>query len=379
MKKITLVALMLAAISSATAENKNTLRGAIYLPAKAYNAPQMWAEYSSEVTKRDLGFAKSINLNALRVWVSYDLWKKDKQLFKERLDDFLSIADGYGILVMPSLFDNCGVPGEEIKWSKDITVAMCSRVPVPPIFENPKKWGRPRAFVKWFMENYRNDKRILSIEIYNEPRFKKTMPLAEDLFKLAKGMKGTTPISIGTCTLEEIEHFIKLGNTDMVHVHCNFPKTEEEITEKIEGAMALAKKYNIDHVCLGEWQRLRPGGSGWGKEIAKDELYTNLSSLAPLVQKYEMSTFFWSLMVKPAYLTPQRVKGTVNGLFFEDGSVFSLEDARNIAGDPNLDLKERKDFPKWMIYPVDKAPKPQPKKGKGKKGKGKKKSTAQYD
>jgi len=378
-KKIVLSILVLAVGWSAAAKNRNILRGAIYIPARAYNAPQMWTEYSSEITRRDLGYAKKINLNALRIWVSYDLWKKDRRLFKKRFDDFLSIADSYGILVMPSLFDNCGDPSEKAKWSKDITVAVCSRVPTPDVFKNPAKWDRPRAFVRWFMENYRNDKRIFSIEIYNEPRFKSTMPLAEDLFKLAKEMQGSTMISVGTCNLDEVEHFIKLGNTDMVHIHCNFPKTVQEIRSKIEGAIALAKKYNIKHVCLGEWQRLRPGGSGWGKAISKDELYTNLSSLAHVVQDYEISSFFWSLMVKPAYLMPQRVKGTINGLFFEDGSVYSLEDARNIAGDPNLNLRERKDFPEWMIYPLDNRPRPQPGKGKGKMKKGKKQPAPQYD
>jgi hypothetical protein len=372
-------ALVLMAGMSTVAENKNTLRGAVYLPAKAYNAPQMWAEYSSEITRRDLGYAKQINVNALRVWVSYDLWLKSPAEFKTKLDDFLSIADSYGILVMPSLFDNCGVEDEDIKWSKDITVAMCSRVPPASVFEDESKWGKPREYIKWFMENYRNDNRILSIEVYNEPRAKSTMRLAENLFALANSMKGTTPLSIGTNNLEEVEHFIKLGCTDMVHVHCNFPKDEKEIVDKIEDALAMAKKYNIKHVCLGEWQRIRPAGSGWGNDpIPMDERYTDLSSLAPVVQRYEMSTFFWCLMVKPAYLTPQRVKGTINGLFFEDGSVYSLEDARNIAGDPNLDLKETKAFPAWMVYPVKDAKTAAPKKAK----KNKKKAPvdgAQYD
>lgn len=41
---------------------------------------------------------------------------------------------------------------------------------------------------------------------------------------------------------------------------------------------------------------------------------------------------FWCLMVKPAYLQTQRLNGTFNGLFQEDGSVYSREDYLAIAG-----------------------------------------------
>jgi hypothetical protein len=54
-----------------------------------------------------------------------------------------------------------------------------------------------------------------------------------------------------------------------------------------------------------------------------------------------MGSFFWSLMVKRAYLKGQRANGTVNGLFWPDGAVASLKDAQAIAEDPHLHLRER--------------------------------------
>jgi len=50
-------------------------------------------------------------------------------------------------------------------------------------------------------------------------------------------------------------------------------------------------------------------------------------------------------MVKKAYLPPQREKGTINGLFWPDGSVWSLKDARAIANDPKLELVEKQALP----------------------------------
>ena len=50
-------------------------------------------------------------------------------------------------------------------------------------------------------------------------------------------------------------------------------------------------------------------------------------------------------MIKRAYLPPQRAQGTVNGLFWEDGSVWSLRDARAIANDQLLRIPVRKVLP----------------------------------
>jgi hypothetical protein len=58
-----------------------------------------------------------------------------------------------------------------------------------------------------------------------------------------------------------------------------------------------------------------------------------------------MGAFFWSLMIKPAYLEGQRNGGTVNGLFWEDGAVWDLAGARIIANDSSLNLPERRRIP----------------------------------
>jgi hypothetical protein len=96
-------------------------------------------------------------------------------------------------------------------------------------------------------------------------------------------------------------------------------------------------------VWITEWQRLRPAGNGWNQhKLPQNELFPDFASLAPHVRKAEIGNYFWSLMVKPAYLTPQRNIGTINGLFYEDGSVYSLADARAIADNPNFMANEKK-------------------------------------
>ena len=73
-----------------------------------------------------------------------------------------------------------------------------------------------------------------------------------------------------------------------------------------------------------------------------------LATLAPTVYASGAGSFFWSLMVKPAYLMAQRPNGTFNGLFHEDGSVYSLEDYQAVAGqDKTRPVKAA--MPDWYV------------------------------
>lgn len=53
-------------------------------------------------------------------------------------------------------------------------------------------------------------------------------------------------------------------------------------------------------------------------------------------------------MLKPAYLASQRLIGTFNGIFYEDGAVYSLEDARAICGNDEFMAIEKKSLPDWV-------------------------------
>ncbi|HZI32556.1 MAG TPA: glycoside hydrolase, partial [Candidatus Binatia bacterium] len=218
----------------------------------------------------------------------------------------------------------------------------------------------PRDFVKWFMNHYRHDNRLLAIEVMNEPsepngpNSKPTMPFAKAMFKTAKSLQGSVALTIGSDSIEHAEEFIPLG-LDVIEFHDNFPRTPELFESAITNAIAVGKKNNLP-VWLTEWQRLRPGGSGWGKQaLPKEETLPNYASLASIVQKYPIGNFFWSLMIKRAYLRPQREKGTVNGLFWPDGAVWSLRDARAIANDPSLNLPEKPELPPGYLDYMRKA------------------------
>ena len=324
-----------------------SIRGAIYVPSNAYNAPQMWKRFSLAETRRDFGYAHEIHLNALRIWASYEYWKMAPAGFQKKFDQLLDSAHRSGIRILVSLFENDGVPPtQENMWTTDPRKAFAIQSPGKEVATGDRKgWEAPRSFVTWFMKRYGNDDRVLAIEVMNEPNNGNggkpgTVPFAQSMFTTAKSMQGTVPLTIGSARIPVAEQFIPLG-LNVIEFHDNFPSSPQELAAAIQSAMAAGKKAGLP-VWLTEWQRVRAGGSGWGKQnISAKEATSAYASLAPTVYAYPVGSFFWSLMVKRAYLKGQREKGTVNGLFWPDGSVTSVKDAQAISGDRTLHLREK--------------------------------------
>jgi hypothetical protein len=336
----------------------SSIHGAVYVPSNAYNAPQLWKNFSLEETKRDFGYAREIHVNAFRVWASYEFWKVEPAKFQAELDQMLAVAHDNGIRIMISLFENDGVPPtEENMWTTDPTKAFDIQSPGREIAAGDKSgWEAPRGFVQWFMKRYGSDDRVLAIEVMNEPNVGKnsqppTVPFAQSMFTTAKSMQGTVPLTLGSDRIEVAKLFIPLG-LDIIQFHLNFPHDNNALVTSIQSAMALGKETGLP-VWLTEWQRLRTSASGFGKEkIMAADRGPDYASMAGTIREYPIGSFFWCLMVKRAYLRGQRLNGTVNGLFWPDGSVASLKDAQAIANDPKLDLKETPIPPEYGMEAV---------------------------
>lgn len=325
------------------------INGTIYIPAKPYNAYQMWKEYEPEVIERDLEYARSIQINALRIWFSYEYWLEDRNGIEKAYEHFLKTAAEKGMLVLPSLFEKCGIePTEEAKNDKNPLTAVCISSPAKEIYENPERYADPAEYIKWFIDRYKNDARHLAIEVMNEPIGKMRIHFAREMLKAAKEQQGSLPLTIGCINIEDNVYFLDIG-IDILQHHMNFPKSKEWIEQRLRKVIEAGELLNKP-VWLTEWQRIRTISSGWGEEqLEGNEWQPDYAAYAEILKDYpEVGTFFWSLMIKAAYLPPQRKKATLNGVFHEDGSVWSLQDARAISGNANLQIHENKEWPEWL-------------------------------
>src|SRR5438445_7184875 len=88
------------------------LVGSNYIPATAINELEMWQADTFDPQRIDteLGWAESLGMNTMRVFLHDLMWKQDPAGFKRRLNTFLSICDKHGIKPMLVLFDSCWDP-----------------------------------------------------------------------------------------------------------------------------------------------------------------------------------------------------------------------------------------------------------------------------
>src|SRR5580698_8777722 len=73
---------------------KGWLRGCDFIPSTAINQLEMWqAEtFDTAAIDRELGYAQSIGLNCMRVFLHHVAWQVDPGGFKRRIDQYLQIA-----------------------------------------------------------------------------------------------------------------------------------------------------------------------------------------------------------------------------------------------------------------------------------------------
>ena len=324
-------------------------RGAIYIPARAFTLYQMWNEYQPEIIERDLTYATEINLNAIRTWVCYEAWVKDPDGHERALDHFLATAEDRGLSVLLGLFDGVGAePTPQRLANLNPITATGTSSPSEKILTNPIRWKTPEQFVSWFMDNYRNDDRLLGIEVMNEPgwvQYRKRF--AREMFETIQSNRGSVPLTVGSTSIANNTDYVDWGS-DILQFHYNYSKDRATYRNMLQQVTVLASQLE-EPVWLTEWQRTRHG-QGFTADPREDEKVPDYATLAPLIHESGLGNFFWSLMVKPAWVQPQRKNGVLSGLFHEDGAVWSLEDARAIkamSGDGSFTGEERKGWPEW--------------------------------
>ncbi len=322
------------------------LKGAIYYPSYALNAPQFWKWYDSEIIDRDMGYATEIlGVNAFRIWVSYEYWLEDPAHFEAGFKDFLNLAEKHGIVIMVSLFEGCGEGNlyEQARtWGRkylgnNATLAVTS--PSPEIFNNKAKWDGPKSFVTYFINTFGDDARLMAIETYNEP-WGNRPALAKYLSEYAVSIQKSVPLTLGTAPADpcNIQYSVEAG-MDMLHYHDNFPSSAEAFKKNAEGKINQGKLANLPVYCTEvQWVG--------GPSSINYPVYSNLAPTCnALMESGTWAPFYWTLMVHPCYLGSYRNSYKMyNGIINEDGSVNDLKNAEKIAN-KKLDVAENTENP----------------------------------
>ncbi len=151
------------------------LVGSNYIPANAINELEMWqAEtFDPKTIDKELGWAEGLGMTTMRVFLHDLPWKQDAAGYKNRIDQFLTIADRHHIKPLFVLFDSCWDPNPKLGPQHAPTPGVHNsgwlQAPGAAALQNPSEYPRLETYVKGVVGAFGKDPRVLGWDVWNEP------------------------------------------------------------------------------------------------------------------------------------------------------------------------------------------------------------------
>ena len=156
-------------------KNQPWLVGANFVPATAINQLEMWQADTFDAKRIDLelGWAESIGMNTMRVFLHDLAYEQDKEGFKKRLNKFLEICERHKIKPMIVFFDSVWDPNPQIGKQRAPLPGVHNsgwvQSPSAKALSNPTEYPRLERYVKDIVGTFAKDKRVNSWDVWNEP------------------------------------------------------------------------------------------------------------------------------------------------------------------------------------------------------------------
>lgn len=305
------------------------LRGSDFTPSSAINQLEMWQAETFDTTTidRELGWAEDIGLNSMRVYLHHLAWKVDSIGFKQRVDKYLTIADKHHISTLFVFFDDCWAPtyqaGKQPDPKPGVHNSGWIRDPGERLLEDSTLMVVLERYVKDVLTRFKDDKRIVLWDLYNEPgNFKyaeKSMPLLKNAFTWGRTINPSQPLSAGVWSKDLAEFNVyQLANSDVITYH-NYAEVEEH-----QKWIDSLKTYGRPLICT-EYMA-RPRGS-------------TFASVMPVLKKENIGAYNWGLVSGKtntifAWDTPvadgKEPKVWFHDIFRKDGTPYNNEEIKLI-------------------------------------------------
>lgn len=286
------------------------LVGANYIPSTAINELEMWQADTFDPARIDLelGWAESIGMNTMRVFLHDLLWQQDASGFQKRVELFLQIAAKHHIRPLFVLFDSVWDPNPQLGKQRMPTPGVHNsgwlQSPGAAALKDPSQYPRLEAYVKGIVGAFATDQRVLGWDVWNEPNntngdaYAKLDPpnkvdlvlaLLPQVFAWARSAGATQPLTSGVWDgdwsspekLTPMER-IQIHESDVItfHSYSKPERFEKDVLEleqyhrpvicteymarsrgsTFQGTLPIAKKYHV-------------GAINWGLVAGKTQTY----------------------------------------------------------------------------------------------------------
>lgn len=301
------------------------ISGADFLPSTAINQLEMWqaSSFDPQTIDKELGWAQAIGMNTMRVYLHSLAWKEDPAGFKQRVGQYLSIADKHQIKTILVFFDDCwnkeGKPGKQPDPKPGIHNSGWVQDPGQPMSADSTLFPGLEKYVKDVMSSFSNDKRILLWDLYNEPgnsgKGNSSLPLLKKVFSWARQVNPQQPISAGIWKwdLEEINAF-QIMNSDIITYH-DYEEPQWHLR-----VIQMLKTHGRPLICTEYMARTRN---------------SRFSTILPLLRKENVGALNWGLVAGKsntiyAWDTPQpdgdQPVEWFHDIFKKDGSPYRQDE-----------------------------------------------------
>lgn len=247
------------------------LVGANYIPSTAINQLEMWQAdtFNPARIEEELGWAHGLGMNTMRVFLHDLLWQQDPEGFRQRIDQFLAIAERQGIRPVFVLFDSCWDPAPKLGKQRDPRPGVHNsgwvQSPGRYALSGTAQHARLQAYVKGVIGAFAQDSRILAWDLWNEPdnvnrgsyftqepsnKVTLVNALLPNVFTWARSAKPSQPLTSGVWQGDWSSHErlsatarIQIENSDVISFHSYDHPTE------FEKKIVQLERYNRPLLC----------------------------------------------------------------------------------------------------------------------------------
>lgn len=220
--------------------------GANYITSTAVNQLEMFQADTFDPGRIDteLGWARTIGFNTVRVFLHDQLWRQDAPGFQRRLAQFVAIAARHRIKPLFVLFDSCWDPlpksGRQRPPRPGVHNSGWVQSPGAERLED-RRTRDLHDYVTGVLRQFRNDDRILGWDLWNEPdnpahvyadveskeKLERVADLLPRVFRWAREVDPRQPLTSAVWDGEWADPQrrstiadIQLTNSDVITFHC---------------------------------------------------------------------------------------------------------------------------------------------------------------
>ncbi|RPI84814.1 MAG: hypothetical protein EHM42_07220, partial [Planctomycetaceae bacterium] len=303
-------------------ETYRSLHGANYVPSYGATSVETWLNYDHAIIDRELGYARKMNLNCIRVFLQSLVYHHNPRQFLANFEDFLATTDKHGLKVMPILFDSCFGVAPSLE-SRHIWVANPG-----PDRMGREWWPESDEYTTAVVSAHVNDPRILLWDVMNEPtatHLATTLEGKEQInaflahkCRLVKKLDPSHPITVGVATWDNTD---VLNLSDVLSCHSYGRGVEAfraDLARSRDQAAAAGKPWIVT-------------------ECGNPAAASTYEMVLPVLREFGVGHTVWQLIIGRDQFR------SASGLVYPDGSVRRIAEVEAVMNARATGFQEKPD------------------------------------